>query len=79
VRLSREPPGGGSFSANPFSWVLSARPPSSRAELSTAFGAQTTLTPDVTGTYIVLLTVTATIDVTTSTQAQHSINLLVTE
>jgi hypothetical protein len=74
-----EPPPGGTFGGNPYSWVLAARPDGSEARLSSSFEQEVTLTPDAAGIYTVLLTVTAIIDATTNTQGQRSINLLVTE
>ena len=40
-----------------YSWEILSRPPSSTAELSTAIGVTTQLTPDVIGEYIVALVV----------------------
>jgi len=71
------PPAGGSLPDNPYGWTLITRPAGSTAELSNNYQPQTTLTPDVTGTYTVMLTVTAIISETVTTQNQVTRNLLV--
>jgi hypothetical protein len=72
-----EPPEDGELVANPHSWTLSALPEGSGASLSATFGETVTLTPDIAGTYTVLLTVTASIGESAQTQCQLSRNLLV--
>lgn len=70
-------PDDGELVANPYNWAVSSAPVGSTAGLSSDFEATTTLVPDVAGTYTVLLTVTATIGASVTTQGQVSRNLLV--
>lgn len=71
------PPDDGELMSNPYSWAISAAPDGSTAGLSNDFEATTTLTPDVAGTYSVLLTITATAEGGQRTLGQVTRNLLV--
>jgi len=70
-------PEGGTLTANPHGWVITARPDGSAAELSANFGERVTLVPDESGTYSVLLTVTSTVGEGVTTQCQLERNLFV--
>jgi hypothetical protein len=72
-------PPGGELISNPYSWVLLSRPDGSEADLSSDFEETTTLTPDVAGTYQVLLTVTGAVSETVITQGQTTRNLFIEE
>ncbi|MBN1945453.1 MAG: choice-of-anchor D domain-containing protein [Bradymonadales bacterium] len=74
---SSTPPEGGELVTNPYSWMLMAAPLGSRAYLSNTYMQTTTLTPDLEGTYTVMLTVTAALGPTVTTQAQVTRNLYV--
>ena len=72
-----EAPDDGELISNPFSWALAEVPAGSEAALSNDYETTVFLTPDVAGTFKVLLTVTATSEGGQTTQAQVSRNLLV--
>jgi hypothetical protein len=71
------PPEGGTLMSNPYNWVLLGAPSGSEASLSNDYLETTTLVPDLPGTYTVMLTVTASISATVTTQGQTTHNLYV--